>query len=146
MIGLANVTDFPTALDRFTAQRGADIFGWSNDPAVDLSHREVRKISPPLIIYHSNSGIGDQMSTRMQVVSLGIGSIGGFILGACLFLIVRVGAETHTGWANFYKRRGEERVVERRIVSASGERGLGSVGRNSWKRRVSRTVIKAKEG
>jgi len=108
MIGLANQTDFPTALDLFTAERGMDSFGWSNDPAVDSSYREVRKISPPLITYHSNSGIGDQMSTRMQVVSLGIGSVGGFILGACLFLIVRVGAETHTGWAKFYKRRGGE--------------------------------------
>ena len=84
----------------------------------------------------------------MQVVSLGIGSIGGFILGACLFLIVRVGAESHTGWANFYKRRGGERATERRVVSASGERGfgVGNVGQTGWKRRVSRTMVKAKEG
>ena len=88
------------------------------------------------------------MSTRVQVVSLGIGSVGGFILGACLFLIVRLGAQTHTGWANFYKRQGEKRVVKRRIVSASGERGVGvgNVGRTGWKRRVSRPVVKAKEG
>jgi len=84
------------------------------------------------------------MSTRMQVVSLGIGSMGGFILGACLFLVVRVGAEAHTSWVNFYKRHDGERVVGRRIVSTSGERGVG-VG-NSWRRRTSRTVVKTKEG
>jgi len=84
----------------------------------------------------------------MQIVSLGIGSMGGFILGACLFLIVRVRTEAYIGWANFYKRRGGERVVERRIVSTSGERGLGvgSIGRTGWKRRASRTVSKTKEG
>ena len=42
MIGLTNVTDFPTALDRFTAERGAGIFGWSTDSAIDSSPREVR--------------------------------------------------------------------------------------------------------
>jgi len=42
MIGLTNLTDFPTALDRFTAERGVDGFGWSKDPAIDSSHREVR--------------------------------------------------------------------------------------------------------
>lgn len=74
--------------------------------------------------------------------------MGGFILGACLFLIVRVGAEAETGWANFYKRRGGERVVGRRVVSTSGERGLeiGSIGRTGWKRRASRAVSKTKEG
>lgn len=84
----------------------------------------------------------------MQIVSLGIGSMGGFILGACLFLIVRVGAEAHIGWANFYKRRGGERAVGRRIISTSGERGLGigSIGLPGWKRRASRTVSKTKEG
>lgn len=59
MIGLANVTDFPAALDRFTAERGVDRFGWSMDPAIDSSHREVRKVFSPLITYNSNSGIGD---------------------------------------------------------------------------------------
>jgi hypothetical protein len=84
----------------------------------------------------------------MQVVSLGIGSMGGFILGACLFLILRVGAEAHAGWANFYKQRGGERVVGRRMVSTSGERGLGvgNIGRTGWKRRASRAVVKTKEG
>jgi len=82
----------------------------------------------------------------MQIISLGIGLMGGFILGACLFLIVRVGAEAQTGWANSYERRGGERIVGKRIVSASGERGIGvgSIGRR--KRRASRTVSKAKEG
>lgn len=42
MIGLANLTDFPTALDAFTAERGVDMFGWSNDPAINSDHREVR--------------------------------------------------------------------------------------------------------
>lgn len=42
MIGLTNVTNFPTALDRFTAERGVDIFGWSDDPAIDSGPREVR--------------------------------------------------------------------------------------------------------
>ena len=49
MIGLSNLTDFPTALDRFTVERGVDIFGWSYDPAIDSIHREVRSFSPPLI-------------------------------------------------------------------------------------------------
>lgn len=65
------------------------------------------------------------MSTHTQVVSFGIGSTGGFIIGACLFLIVRLGAETHTGWANLYKGRGGKRVMERHAGFASGERGFG---------------------
>lgn len=51
MIGLSNLTDFPTALDRFTAERGVDRFGWSNDPTIGSSHREVRYFSSPLITY-----------------------------------------------------------------------------------------------
>ena len=84
----------------------------------------------------------------MQIVSLGIGSIGGFILGACLFLIVRVGAEAQTGWASFYQRRGGERFVRGRIISTSGERGLGigRTGRTGWTRRASRTASRTKEG
>lgn len=84
----------------------------------------------------------------MQIVSLGIGSMGGFILGACLFLIVRVGAEAHAGWANFYKQQGRGRVMGRRIVSTNGERGLGvsSISRTGWKRLAPRRVSKTKEG
>ena len=38
--------------------------------------------------------------------------------------------------------------MEKHIVSASGERdfGDGNVGRTGWKRRVSRPLVKAKEG
>ena len=51
MIGLASLTDFPAALDRFTAERGVDKFGWSNDPVIDSGHREVCEFSPPLMTY-----------------------------------------------------------------------------------------------
>lgn len=51
MIGLSNLTDFPSALDRFTAERGVDRFGWSDHPMIDSSHEEVDQFSPLLITY-----------------------------------------------------------------------------------------------
>jgi hypothetical protein len=84
----------------------------------------------------------------MQIISLGIGSVGGFILGACLFLIFHVGAAVQIAWAGFYKRRGGERVVGRRTVSTSGERGfgVGDIGPPGWKRLAWRSVSKTKQG
>ena len=51
MIGLSNLTHFPTTLDRFTTQRGLDGFRWSNDPAIVIER--YARFPLPLITNHS---------------------------------------------------------------------------------------------